>query len=263
MSLEFAAIVPHPPLLIPTIGKDAIKKVNKTKIALEKLEEDLYVCKPDIILIISPHGSLFTDSFTINVNPEFETDLREFGDISTKMRFKGEMSLAARIHKAAQAAEIPSTMISEKFIDHGVAVPLFYLTKHLENSTILPIGFSGLDRKTHADFGYIIKDAVFNTNKRVAVLASGDLSHALTTDSPAGYNAAGVEFDEKIQTLLSTGNAAGMVQLDPKLIESAAECGLRSFLILMGVLNGINYTYKSYSYEGPFGVGYLVANFVL
>jgi hypothetical protein len=38
MSLVFAAIVPHPPLLIPSIGKEGIKKIDKTKRALEKME---------------------------------------------------------------------------------------------------------------------------------------------------------------------------------------------------------------------------------
>jgi AmmeMemoRadiSam system protein B len=263
MSLAFAAIVPHPPLLIPTIGKDAIKKVEKTKLAMEKLEEDLYISRPDILIVISPHGKLFQDAFSINVVPEMETDLREFGDISTKLKFKGEMGLAAKIHKSAQTSGISSTMISEAQIDHGAAVPLFYLTRHLQNYTLLPIGYSGLDWKTHMDFGYLLKDQIMNSNKRVAVIASGDLSHALTTDAPAGFNAAGAEFDQKIQELLSTGSASGILQMDPEFVENAAECGLRSFLILMGALKGINYTYKSYSYEGPFGVGYLVANFVI
>jgi MEMO1 family protein len=53
MSLVFAAISPHPPLLIPSIGKEAIKKIQKTKEALEKLEEDLYLSRPEIIIIIS------------------------------------------------------------------------------------------------------------------------------------------------------------------------------------------------------------------
>ncbi|MFH2018548.1 MAG: class III extradiol dioxygenase subunit B-like domain-containing protein, partial [bacterium] len=185
-----------------------------------------------------------------------------FGDISTKMKFKGEMGLAAKINMAAQTNGIPTTMISEKLIDHGVAVPLYYLSKHLQGATVLPIGFSGLDWKTHVEFGYLLKDQIMDSNKRVAIVASGDLSHALTTDAPAGFNAVGAEFDAKIQDLLSTSNVAGLLQLDPEFVENAAECGFRSFLILMGALKGINYSYKSYSYEGPFGVGYLVANFV-
>lgn len=263
MSLVFAAISPHPPLLIPAIGKENIKKVEKTKKALEEMEEDLYLSHPDIILVVSPHGSLFQESFTLNVSPEYVTDLREFGDIATKLKFKGELPLAAQIYDTAKREHLPLTSVNERIIDHGTAVPLFYLARHLPRVRLLVAGFSGLDRKTHLDFGILIKEQIMKTNNRVAVIASGDLSHALTNDAPAPFHPAGVEFDNKIQELLSTNNTAGLLRLDEKLLNDAAECGFRSLLILMGILKGVNYTYKLYSYEAPFGVGYLSANFIL
>jgi len=263
MPLVFAAITPHPPLLIPAIGQEAIKKVEKTKQALEKLEEDLYSTKPDVILLISPHGSYFDDAFTLNVHPEYETDLRQFGDLTTKLKFKGELHLSAILRESGKEKGVPIAMVSEEKLDHGAAVPLFYLTRHLPNVRLLPIGFSQLSWKTHFDFGYLLKEFITNTTKRIAVIASGDLSHALTTDAPAGFNPAGAEFDQKIQELLATNNIAGMLKLDPKFVENAAECGFRSFLILMGILSNMKYTYKIYNYEGPFGVGYLTANFVI
>ncbi|MFA5062057.1 MAG: class III extradiol dioxygenase subunit B-like domain-containing protein [Patescibacteria group bacterium] len=263
MSLVFAGIAPHPPLLIPTIGKDAIKKVAQTKKAMEQLEQNLYLTHPEILIIISPHGSYFSDAFTMNIAPEFETDLRDFGDLATKLKFKGEMNLSSMIRESSKDQKFPTTAISEKNLDHGSSVPLYYLASHLSKVQILPLGFCDLDWKTHLDFGYMIKERIMETNKRVAVIASGDLSHALLTDAPAGYNEAGPEFDAKIQELLSTNNVAGMLQLDKDFIANAAECGFRSFLILMGILQGVHYTYKSYSYEGPFGVGYLVADFAL
>lgn len=263
MSLVFAAITPHPPLLIPAIGKDNLKKIDKTKKALEKLEEDLYLSKPDVILIISPHGTIFSDAFSINLCSTYQTDLREFGDLTTNLSYKGDMHLANSIREATKSKEYKTVMISEPTLDHGVAVPLYYLTPHTPHISILPLGFSSFDAKTHIDFGHLIKDVIMHTNRRVAVIASGDLSHALTSDAPAGYNQKGVEFDAKIQELLSSHNTAGLLQLEPAFIDEAAECGFRSFLILMGVLRDVNYTYESYSYEGPFGVGYLTANFVL
>lgn len=263
MSLVFAAIAPHPPLLIPAIGKEAINKVKKTKEALLKLEQDLYLSKPETIIIISPHGSLFSDAFTLNASPEYETDLREFGDLTTKLQFKSDPHLATRVYDGAKRINIPVATISDKHIDHGSAVPLFYLAAHLPKISILPVGFSDLDFKTHLDFGYLLKEQIMQINRRVAIIASGDLSHALTSDAPAGFNAAGPEFDQKIQELLSAGNTTGLLHLDKNFVSAAAECGLRSFLILMGALRGVNYSYKSYSYEGPFGVGYLVANFAL
>ena len=51
--------------------------------------------------------------------------------------------------------------------------------------------------------------------------------------------------------------------LDKKLIYDAGECGLKSILILEGIMDKIRYTPRLFSYEGPFGVGYLVMNFEL
>lgn len=261
--LVFASVVPHPPLLIPAIGKDAVKKVEKTKQALEKLEEELYLSKPDTILIVGPHGDYFDGAFCLNVSTDYVTDLREFGDLTTKQKFKGELNLASKIKMAAENQNIPISMVTEPAIDHSISVPLFYLTKHLPNVGILPINYSGLDRKTHLDFGYVVKEQIMNSNNRIAVVASGDLSHALTSDAPAGFNAAGAEFDAKIQELLAHHNTAGLLQLDEKMVEGAAECGFRSLLILFGILRDVNYDFKHLSYEAPFGVGYLTANFAL
>ena len=263
MSIVFAAISPHPPLLIPAIGKQTAKKIERTRMAFEQLEKDLYVAHPEILIVISPHGSYFPDAFTLNASPKYETDLREFGDLSTKINFRGEHHLSTMIREGSIKEKIPTAMISESRLDYGSSVPLVYLTKHLKHIKIIQIGFCDLDWKTHVAFGAVIKEKIAETNKRVAVIASGDLSHALVTDAPAGYNPAGPKFDQKIQELLATNNVAGMLQLDKKFVSDAAECGFRSFLILMGILQGVNHTYKSHSYEGPFGVGYLTANFVL
>jgi len=262
MSLVFAAIAPHPPMLIPSIGKDQLKKIGKTKAALEKLEEDLYLAKPDIVVIISPHGSYFSDAFTVNVCPEFETDLKKFGDLTTKLKFKGEMHISALISDRAKDEGLPTSMVTERGLDHGSSVPLFALCQHLPDVQVLQIGFSDLDYKTHVDFGYFLKEIIMNSNKRIAVIASADLSHALRTDSPAGFNPAGEKFDEKIQEFLSHNNTSGMLQMDPELIKNASECGFRSCLILMGILKNMDYEFRNFAYEAPFGIGYLTANFV-
>jgi aromatic ring-opening dioxygenase LigB subunit len=263
MSLVFAAITPHPPLLIPTIGKGNLKKLQKTKLALEKLEEELYLSKPELLIIISPHTNFLEDSFTLNICSEFNADLKEFGDLTTKLTLKGEMGLAALLRENAKKENIPITLVSEKTLNYGAVVPLVYLTAHLPQVAVLPVSISGLDAKTHLDFGYFLKEQIMNHGKRVAVIASGDLSQTLTPEAPAGFNPAGKQFDETIQQLLSNKNSAGMLQLSEEIIVQSANCGFKTFLILMGVLRSINCTYKSYCYEAPFGVGYLTANFVL
>ncbi len=264
MPLVFAAVVPHPPLLIPAIGKGTIKKIDRTRLALEKLEEDLYISHPEIIVIISPHSQQLPDAFAVNLSPKYESDLKQFGDLATKIYFNGEINLPGSIRSAACAGQTCHTVIiNDPKLDHGAVVPLFYLTKHLPDVKILPISLSELDAKAHLEFGTLLKEQIMNNNKRIAVIASGDLSHALSNDSPAGYNKNGEIFDKKIQELFASHNTAGLLTLPNELISDAAECGFRSFLILMGMLRNVNYRYESYAYEAPFGVGYLTTNFAL
>lgn len=262
MALVFSAIAPHPPLLIPAIGKDNLVRVQKTVEAMKQLEQELYAAKPDTILIISPHGLILPDAFVINFNPFYESHLEEFGDFTTKLNFKPDTLLVNNL-KESLANKFPLVVTSEPHLDHGAVVPLYYLTAHLPNFTILPLGYSFLPLKTHYEFGKAIQEEIVATNKRVAVVASGDLSHRLTPDAPAGHSPRGKEFDEKIIELIANKNVVSILNLDPKFIEEAGECGLRSLVILLGILDKMNYSPQLFSYEGPFGVGYLVCNFRL
>jgi len=102
---------------------------------------------------------------------------------------------------------------------------------------------------------------------KVAFVASGDLSHRLTPDAPAGYSSSGAQFDKLLVGLLKKGDTQSILKLDPQLIEEAGECGFRSICVLLGVLearsteSGKSWQAEILSYEWPFGVGYLVANF--
>jgi AmmeMemoRadiSam system protein B len=261
--LAFAAITPHPPILIPTIGRENTKRVQKTIEAMEELEKKLVEANPETIIVISPHGAILPDAFSINLNPKYASNLQEFGDFATKLEFKTDTALAFRIKELMEDKNIPLILTSEQFLDHGAVVPLYFLTKQLNSVPILPMGYSLLDLKTHFNLGDYLKEIILDEEKRIAIIASGDLSHRLTKDAPAGYSPRGKEFDEKLIELIANKNTAGLLNLDADLIEEAGECGLRSLVILLGLLERINYTPEILSYEGPFGVGYLVANFKL
>ncbi len=263
MSLVFAAITPHPPILIPAIGKENITKLQRTKKAMEELEKDLYIAQPDTLLIISPHGEMLADSFCLNVNQSYEANLKEFGDLVTKLSFAPNLNLMLKIRESAQEKKLPVALQTEPVLDYGAAVPLYYLTKHLPQIKIAPVSFSLLDNKTHLDFGYLLKERIMEANDRVAVIASADLAHTLSSDSPGGFSPQAKIFDEQIIENLKSHNTTGIVNLDPEMAKAAAECGYRSILILLGLLQRVNYELKLLSYEGPLGIGYLVANFVL
>ncbi len=260
--LVFSAIVPHPPILLPRLDNKNAKKIAKTAEALEKLRANLEATKPDAIIIFSPHGKNLPDAFSMNLVPTYKADFEEFGDFETKKEYKSDIMLVQEIMESVHyVKKVPMALTSDEKLDHGITIPLELLAKNMQNTAIIPIYPSMLDHKTHFDFGGRLKDVVVNHGKRIAVIASGDLSHRLTSDAPAGFSPKGKEFDEKIIELISTKNAVGTLNLNEEFVDEAKECGFHCILMLMGLMEKINYTPEILSYEGPLGVGYMVANF--
>mgnify|MGYP001589014367 CR=1 FL=1 len=262
MSIVFSAIVPHPPILIPAIGKENINQLKATVDSYFKLEQDLYASQAETIMVISPHGRLQAEAFTINLSPEFKGNFEKFGDLTTKFSLSGDISLAYKIKERLET-KARLQLISEIELDHGSSIPLYLLTKHLPKIKIIPLYYSGLDLTAHYNFGRMIKGKLLSSSARVAIIASGDLSHRLSKNAPAGYNPKGKKFDKKLIDSLLKKQTEEIIKFKPELIADAGECGLKSIVILLGILEGMKYEPQLLAYESPFGVGYLTMNFKL
>lgn len=260
--ITFAAITPHPPIIIPSIGKGKEKEVKETQRALDELEQRLYLSKPSRIVCISPHVGLFDNAFTINAHHTFIAGFERYGDMATRAQWKGSPHIAASITQHARKEGLHVRLMSDELLDHGASVPLLILLRHLD-IPILPIGFSGLTPKEHLQFGEFLKDIFTESPERIAVIASGDLSHTLTTDSPAGFDKVGAQFDAEFIEKLETRNTVGLAQIDENIVSQAKECGYRSTLILAGILKDRQYSFENMCYEAPFGIGYLTGQFIL
>jgi len=259
--LVFAGITPHPPILIPNVGKDNIKQIAATVNAMNQLEKDLYAAEPDVIMVISPHAELNPDAFLLNLSADYIVNFEEFGDLETKLTFKDSPKLCMDIQERVEDnANIKMYLTSQEKLDHGTGVALYYLTKHLKNISIVPLSISMLPLDKHVIFGQELKKEIAISEKRIAFIASGDLSHRLKKGAPAGFAPEGEKFDKELIEKIKAKDLAGILKMDNKFVDKAGECGLRSVVTLMGLLEEVNYQPEVLSYEGPFGVGYLVAN---
>jgi len=262
MSLVFASITPHPPIIIPQIGKENTKRLQQTILAYKKLEKILFSSNAQTIIIISPHGPSQKNAFTMNLMPYFKADFKEFGNFSTVNSWKGDIALAYKIREQLES-KAPLQLISNENLDYGISIPLILLTQKYKNIKIIPIYYSGLGNFAHFQFGKLLKKEILKSNEKIGIIASGDLSHRLNKNSPGGYWAKAKKFDKKINKYLMENKIKDILELDKNFIAEAGECGLKSFLILLGILDKIKYKTKLLSYESPFGVGYLTMNFEL
>ncbi len=259
----FGCLVPHPPIIIPDIGRGGEQEISATTQSMGELTDTLSRQKAQTALIISPHGSYHPDAMGILTTTSSSGDLSVWGSRSPRQNYDNDLNLVELIQQEARKANIPVKSIGKGNynLDHGVMVPLYFLGKALKGVSLVPLTFSWLPLETHFAFGKAISKAAEQSKRRVALIASGDLSHRLIPSAPAGYDPMGKIFDEKLAKALSSWDAQSILGMDPELIERAGECGLRPVVILLGALDGLKVKPKIFSYEGPFGVGYMVASF--
>ena len=150
-------------------------------------------------------------------------------------------------------------IIASPHPDWGFNVPLFFLAKDFKGE--IKTYLIGLEEPEFCfnEGKRIYKD--LDKNKKYALIASGDLSHCLKEDGPYGFQPDGPKFDKELIESLKKKDIESILKLDKEYPE-AGECGLRPLCFILGMLeaSGVNWQPEILSYEGPFGVGYLVAN---
>lgn len=261
-------ILPHPPILIPEVGQGEEKKARQTLDAMARVSQDIQHDQPDTIVLTTPHAPFFKDYAYISGADMLFGDLGRFGRKDVSMQHENDLELVDAIVRQASRRNIDAGPLSgalqrryrvDPALDHGALVPLYFIRQQWPSFRLVHISTPDLPLDELYRFGQAIAAAIRQSSRRVVFVASGDLSHRLSTDAPGGYSPKGQPYDRFVVDTLASGDLRPLTSVDHEFMEEAGECGTRSIVILAGALDGRNLAPEIYSYEGPFGVGYLCA----
>ena len=270
-------LMPHPPIIVEGVAPEDRQDASATIKACAEAAAIVAAYEPDTLILISPHGPVFRDAVAMMATPVLAGDLSRFGAHSVRISVPVDLALARSVVAEAQAESLPLIAINAENaahyrirpeLDHGAIVPLsFLLQPDRPPYPFLHLTYGMLSGATLFRIGQAIRRAADQLGRRVAIVASGDLSHRLKASGPYGFDPAGPPLDRRIVAALSGSWAerrddlAALFHLPEQTLEHAAECGLRSIQLLLGFLDAEPVTGRCLSYEGPFGVGYAVCVF--
>lgn len=258
-SLVFSGIAPHPPIMVPEVGRESIAGVVDSIDAMAELTKRLIESGAESVILISPHAPLELDAFVAYDGPEVSGDFSNFNAPGTHFTAHVDEELLTAITEIAASENYEVATLPQHDLDHGTAVPLYFLVRNGWQGKVVTLGYSFLSNEDHLRFGSCIRKAVDRVGRRVAFIASGDLSHRLKPRAPAGYNPDAHLFDEQVVDALRSNAPQRIVEIDHNLRKLAGECGYRSMLVAIGASSELPVSCEVLSYEAPFGVGYLVA----
>ncbi|MBL4934656.1 AmmeMemoRadiSam system protein A [Clostridium sp. YIM B02515] len=270
MSIEGFYLMPHPPIVVPEVGKGEEEKISATGQSMHELGKEIKEIAPDTIIVVTPHGTMFQDAIALAYEEKLRGSLINFGVPNVTLELSLDKKLTNKIHQIAAENNIPVVMANNELlemyetsvtIDHGALVPLYFINEHYKDFKLVHITYAPFSDIELYKFGMMITKAVEEVNEKVVFIASGDLSHRLKEEGPYAYSPYGEKFDKEFLELLEKGDILKLFGMDRETVCNSGECGRRSVFIMLGALEGKRFNGNLLSYEGTFGVGYGVMKF--
>lgn len=258
-SIIFAGLMPHAPILVPGVGRERLAEARSTAGAMATVAQRAVNAHPETIVVVSPHSPRRSGAFGLWRVPAVRGSLRNFGSPADRVDLPVDTAFVDRIEQEAARRGLHTWDITREPLDHGALVPLCYLKAARWKGPVAILGLNypgegGLD-----ELGEAIMASARAMRRRIAIIASGDMSHRLAETAPGGYHPDARLFDETFIRLLRTGAVRKLREIDPRLQDDAGEDAVDSTVVAAAAAGYRTDGHRVLSYEGPFGVGYGVA----
>ena len=263
MAIIAGIMVPHPPLIIPDVGRGQQVRIKDTVQAYREAAGLVAALKPDTIVMLSPHTVMYADYFHVSPGTGAKGDSGQFLAPQQAVEAEYDTGFVEELCGLSDDADFPmgSEGGRDRELDHGTMVPLYFINQVYRGYKLVRIGGSGLSLADHYRAGQLIARAAGRLGRRTVIVASGDLSHKLKEEGPYGFCAQGPEYDKRIMDVMGEARFGELLEFTEGFCEKAGECGHRSFTMMAGAMDGMAVKPRRLSYEGPFGVGYGICTF--
>lgn len=265
MAVTAGFMVPHPPLIVPAIGKGEEQAITDTQEAYRRAAEEIAALRPETIVVLSPHTVMYADYFHVASGHWASGDFGQFRAGQVKLEAEYDTEFVRQLCSLADRESFPLGTLGERDrqLDHGVMVPLYFVNQYYDGYRLVRVGLSGLSLAEHYRAGLLIQKTAEQLGRRTVIIASGDLSHRLKEDGPYGYKEEGPAYDKRIMVTMGRASFGELLEYPESFCEKAGECGHRSFTIMAGCLDRRAVEAHRLSYEGPFGVGYGICTYTV
>jgi aromatic ring-opening dioxygenase catalytic subunit (LigB family) len=261
-NLVFAGGCSHVPDLLARPEIDPPEAIARLLAGYSKLREDIARSNAEVLIATTDcHFQRFvTGSIVVGTADSHEGSMEFFKRRDLDLRVRGAPEFANEIVKTARAKGLEIEEAPEVRLDHGLIVPLRLLLPDA-GLPVVPIvtqparTFSPFGARV---FGEALREAIARSNKRVAILATGGLSHWL---DPGKFGFVDTEFDKYILSLLRLGRGLDLANLEPYPLLDHGQYEILNWIIMLGAV-GAAVPGEVYAYEAmkASGGGWSVVN---
>ena len=149
MSVVGAIMVPHPPIILPEVGRGEEKKIAATDEAYRKAAAFVESLRPETIVLLSPHSVMYADYFHISPGKSAKGNMRQFRAPQVEISVSYDSAFVRKLTDAASSAGFPAGTLGERSpeLDHGTMIPLYYINQCERSSWRMDRSWSLIGKK--------------------------------------------------------------------------------------------------------------------
>jgi aromatic ring-opening dioxygenase LigB subunit len=254
MAITAAALVPHPPLLVPEVGRGASPELDQLRSACRRALA-VTLDQADALLVVGPAPSWG------EAEPGATGSFAPYG-VAVEARLPATASQAGSAPGGEwlDRRRLPPGRLGE--LPLSLTVAAWLLGVEAQAHQLPPVAAFGvpasMDAEPAAATGRTVARAV-RPGRHVGLLVMGDLSARRTAKAPATFHPAAEEFDRGIGDAIREAEITRLLDADAGLAAELRVGGMAALWLLAGALEGAGPLHGEVLYEAaPFGVGYLV-----
>ena len=179
MAILAAYAVPHPPLIIPGVGRGRERGIQATIDAYEEVGRRIAALAPETLVISTPHSVMYLDYNHISPGRHAEGSFAEFGDPRDRYEVDYDVDFVRSLEAAAGAYGLAAGTMGERdpSLDHATMIPLHFVQTHWGEAgtasegrpfpRVVRIGLSGLSPAVHYQLGMAVQRTASVLARRV------------------------------------------------------------------------------------------------
>ena len=215
--------------------------------AFAALRTDLETAKPDVLIVVA--NDQFVNFFWNNIPTFFVTIADEVQGQFTrhKFRYRNDKELGKAIVRAGMEKGIDFSYGEHVELQHTQNVPLYFLMPEAK-IPILPIYVNtwvdpAPSPRRCYQLGELVRQVADNSKERVAILATGGLSHF-----PGSPRIGEIDetFDHKLLEVMRQGKGKSLVDYSVQDLLEAGDTEFLNWMVVIGAVGDAKATYTAY-----------------
>jgi aromatic ring-opening dioxygenase catalytic subunit (LigB family) len=245
MDLHYS-MAPHMSASRPTLEQQ-IRLRQEAEAAFAALRADLEAARPDVLIVVA--NDQFVNFFWNNIPTFFVTIADEVEGRFTRhhFRYRNHKELGKKLIRAGMEGGIDFSYGEHVELQHTQNVPLYFLLPE-PKIPILPIYVNtwvdpAPSPRRCYQVGEMIRGVAGETQERVAILATGGLSHF-----PGSPRIGEIDetFDHKLLEVMRQGKGRGLVEYSVEELLQAGDTEFLNWMVVIGAVGDARATFTAY-----------------